>query len=194
MQQTTLFFIGGVISPPITPMSCRQELRCEKQLIRPLATTRTICYALEFWEQCKHNFGPEEEALPSYWSSRILMHLATAPFLLSVTFLPFNLEVNRTWLVQKNRQEPPFDGFFAPYLEESEQSSLGCFKPTEDIYLISDEGHLEASIADLNTEVYAEIKTLLSYFLNDELYALIGVTYLNQQQEKTTRLWRKEMR
>lgn len=185
----SLSYIGGRCPLPKNMPRCGMEQ--PYSLTCPEVTTKILNFDRERLKEVRDNFQNRFSRSPEFWKIRIITHLAAAPQFFSATFIPFDLTATQTWFVQKNRLEPPYNGFFAPFLSKQQQTEFGCIDNTDPFSIISSEDEIVDSIQNIESTVYSDTLTLLSYFLQDSLTGLIGLTYLNYYGKQTTRFWCK---
>ncbi len=193
MSTVTLFFIGGVLEPSRPLVSCGQEDRCDEPRF-PKPVTNTSVHTLDIWEKMRDHFEERvDQKCLNFWTQRIVIHSAATPSICSVSFCPSNLASNSTWFVQKDKVEPPLEGFYAPYLSESDQKKWKCIDGLPRLDQINNLAEIDRSIEGLELTIRSELRTLLAYFLQDPLSIMAGFTYkVNQAGERETRFWYKQ--
>lgn len=192
MSTVTLLFIEGVIQPASPVLQCGQEAQFRPP--SPQMRQHTSVRALDVWETIRDRF---EEKVSSesldFWTQRTIVYFAATSRFLSVSFLPFDPTSFSTWFIQKGRETPPLDGFYAPYLSKKKQKEWACIETLKRFDIINNPQQIDQSIEDVEAAVYPEMRTLLNYFLQDPLYAMIGVTYVVDTAEgHKTRFWFKQ--
>lgn len=192
MSTVTLFFIGGVIKPAHTSVNCGLSARCY-QSHYPTPITKISEHSLEVWQDIKNHF--EERADPAafdFWQQKIVVHFATDPLFCSVSFYPKDLASSQTWHIQKDKTDPPLEGFWAPYLSSKAKKRWGCLNDLPQLDWIVTSEDVDRSIEHLSPAIYPQMRVLLNDFLRDPLSQMIGFTYRsNLEGPHQIRFWRK---
>jgi hypothetical protein len=152
----------------------------ESRPVYPEISTAHDDLDYEGWREIRDQF--EEKVSinsPEFWKSRIIVHLPTTP-ICSATFLPYDLQEEQTWHVQKG-EAGPRDGFFAPFFDK------------ETVQYINNDQDIVDSLQNLeyDHELYTETLLLLYCFLRDPLTRGICFTFSLRPGVFATRCWEK---
>ncbi len=182
MFNVNLCTIGGIISPVDTSFSsvhhstCRHELESDKPRFTssPEISHEIYSYPLDLLHE---TLETEQEQTIYFWKTRIIAFFSLTR-LCSLTFIPFDLTSNQTLFLQKEVTNPPFTGYFAPYLSEKKRRKWGCIDikdcVTHELNVAQD---IITSLQKVDSSDLLEITVLLHLFLQDSLTAMIGVTF-----------------
>lgn len=188
MTTINLYYIGGVITPPA--LNCAQESELMPK-VSELFVWDEECDVENCKQVLKQNFDPSDFD-SDYWKVQTILHFKVSS-LFSLVFLPSKLEEEQTFFIQKYKSEPPYDGFWAPYLSENRKEKYGCIERPDRADEINNQEDIERSIEGIGSELNLDIKAFLQCFLKDTWSAMVGFTYLNEDGKKTTRCWYKRV-
>lgn len=132
-----------------------------------------------------------ENSDPSFWKQCTWSYFALVPRFCSVSFLPFNWLISQNLLVKKNKKGACFERAYAPYFSEEDQKKLGCISTAEKIYYIYNEPEFKQGEEILDDKIHSDVLQILTYFIKDSTSAALGLTYLNEKGEQTSRIWSK---
>ncbi|MBA3602596.1 MAG: hypothetical protein H0W50_02925 [Parachlamydiaceae bacterium] len=200
MFNVNLCTIGGIISPAHTSFSsmhhstCRHELESDHShpTSSPEISHEIYSYPLDLLQE---TLETEQEQTIYFWKTKIINFFSLTR-LCSLTFIPFDLTSNQTLFLQKDVTNPPFTGYFAPYLPEKKRRKWGCIDikdcVTHELNVARD---IITSLQKVDSSNLLEIAVLLQLFLQDSLTAMIGITFVQAvphlADNYATHLWIK---
>ena len=185
MTTVNLCFVTGVISPPSLQVGF--TCGCDRlyQPTLPHIWKSKVPYLIESVRRCLEGMANCPSPGVRFWQTRICARLAAVERFHAVEFIPADATVQQTLFVQKNRDEPPFDRFLAPYLPEEMKEAWGCCSP----YPSQEELNAPTSETDPNfNEAYVN---LVADFLKDPLSIGMVLTYWDRNGDLASRGWYK---